>query len=77
MTAPIGDSEATANAAATAARPTCRDASGTSGTSSTDMIASLIVSLAIKGRPSAVATCGAIVDFPLAGGPETITNAAS
>lgn len=76
MTAPIGDSEATANAAATAARPTCRDAS-TSGTSSTDMIASLIVSLAIKGRPSAVATCGAIVDFPLAGGPETITNAAS
>src|SRR4051794_33598257 len=75
MTAPTGDSAATASIAATAARPSCREAS-TSGTGRTDMSASLMVSLATRGSASRRASTGAIVDFPLAGGPETTTNRA-
>jgi hypothetical protein len=41
------------------------------------MIASLIVSLATSGKPSAAATAGASVDLPLAGGPETTTKTGS
>src|SRR5919106_1950018 len=59
--------------AATAARPSCLDAS-TSGTGSNDMRASLIVSLATGGSPSSPANAGASVDFPLAGGPDTTRN---
>src|SRR5437867_4058645 len=59
--------------AATAARPSCLDAS-TSGTGSIDMSASLIVSLDTSGTPSSRARTGARVDFPLAGGPDTTTN---
>lgn len=38
------------------------------------MRASLIVSFAISGSPSLAAIVGAIVDLPLAGGPDTTTN---
>jgi hypothetical protein len=73
ITAPQGDCAATASIATTAARPSWRDAA-TSGTGSTDIRASLIVSFATSGSPSSLATAGASVDFPLAGGPDTTTN---
>ena len=38
------------------------------------MSASLMVSLAISGKPSAIARGTASVDFPLPGGPDTTTN---
>ena len=59
--------------AATAARRTAREVS-TSGTGRTVIKASLIVSLAISGSPSAWARTGAQVDFPLAGGLDTTTK---
>src|SRR5688572_25278009 len=59
--------------AATAARPTVRDAS-TSGTGSADSRASLMVSLATSGSAKPRASAGASVDLPLAGGPETTTK---
>ncbi len=71
-TAPIGDAEATASSAATAACPSWLDAS-MSGTGSTDMRASLIVSLATSSSMSSVASTAASVDLPLAGAPDTMT----
>jgi hypothetical protein len=64
---------ATASSAATLAVPMAREVS-TSGTGSTLISASLIVSLATSGRPSAGAIARARVVFPLAGGPDTTTN---
>src|SRR5439155_8564298 len=75
ITAPIGASAATASIAVTAACPSSLEAS-TSGTGSTDINASLIVSLATSGSESSHASAGASVDFPLAGGPATTTNRA-
>jgi hypothetical protein len=72
MTAPRGASAATAIMATTAARPSVRDVS-TSGTGTTDINASLMVSLAINGSSSRAAIGGASVDLPLAGGPDTTT----
>jgi hypothetical protein len=66
-------SQATASSAATLALPTIREVS-TSGTGSTPSKASLMVSLAINGRPSSGAIARARVVFPLAGGPDTTTN---
>src|SRR4051794_27798697 len=76
MTAPTGEAEATASIARTAARPSCREAA-MSGTGSTDISASLIVSLAISGSWSSSESEGASVDFPLAGGPDTTMKSGS
>src|SRR5215472_14268525 len=70
-TAP-GACAATASSAATLALPTVREA-GTSGTGSTVIRASLMVSLAISGRPRAGARAVARVVLPLPGGPDTTT----
>ena len=58
--------------AATLAVPIVREAA-TSGTGSTVIRASLMVSLAISGRPRAGARAVARVVFPLPGGPDTTT----
>src|SRR3954468_17128730 len=76
MTAPTGEADATASIALTAARPSCRDAA-TSGTGSTDIKASLMESLAIRGSRSSAESAGASVDFPLAGGPDTTMKSGS
>src|SRR5215470_9990477 len=70
-TAP-GACAATASSAATLAVPIAREV-GTSGTGSTVIRASLMVSLAISGRPRAGASAEARVVFPLPGGPDTTT----
>ena len=64
----------TARSAATAARPSRRDAS-TSGTPRLDISASLTVSLARSGQPSSAETALANVVLPLPGGPDTTTYA--
>src|SRR6516162_2975758 len=71
-TAPLGASAATASNAMTLALPTRREA-GTSGAGSTVIKASLMVSLAISGRPIAGESALARVVFPLPGGPDTTT----
>jgi histidine triad (HIT) family protein len=76
ITAPIGDSAATASIATTAPRPICLDVS-TSGTGRTDIRAFLMVSFATSGRSRCRARAYANVDFPLAGGADTTTNSAS
>src|SRR5215472_15685756 len=71
-TAPLGASAATASNAMTLALPTRREA-GTSGAGSTVIKASLMVSLAISGRPRAGESVLTRVVFPLPGGPDTTT----
>ena len=64
---------ANASSVRTAAAPRRRDAS-TSGTPSASINASLMVSFEKRGSPRRAAKETARVDFPLPGGPDTITN---
>src|ERR1700733_13293486 len=73
ITAPAGNSAASANRTSMAARPVRRDAS-TSTAGHDTRSASLIVSLASRGSANASANADARVDLPLPGGPETTTN---